>query len=49
MNEVEILDRAYSRKNKKYVQSDIFDHSNHSNIIKKVKYSPSNDVVLCLE
>lgn len=49
MTEVEILDRAYSRKTKRYVQSKFIDNSTHSNIIKKILYSTHIDYLLCLE
>ena len=49
MTETEILDRAYSKKTKKYGLSKLFDNSTHSNIIKKVVYSPLNDTITILE
>ena len=39
MTEVEVLDRAYSRKSKRYVAMTVFDNSPHSNLIKKVCYA----------
>lgn len=36
MTELEVLDRAYSRKSKRYVPMATFDNSTHSNLIKKV-------------
>ena len=35
---MEILDKAYSRKTKRYVISKLIDNTLHSNIIKKVLY-----------
>lgn len=49
MTETEVLDRAYSRKSKRYVPMSVFDNSTHSNIIKKVEYASNNDSVVCLE
>ena len=49
MTELEVLDRAYSRKNKRYVPMTVFDNSSHSNLIKKVSYAYNNDSVICLE
>jgi hypothetical protein len=39
MTELEVLDRAYSRKSKRYVPMATFDNSTHSNLIKKVLYA----------
>jgi Ca2+-binding EF-hand superfamily protein len=49
MTEMEVLDRAYSRKSKRYVPMIVFDNSTHLNLIKKVSYAHSNDSVICLE
>jgi len=49
LTENEILDRAYSKKNKKYGISKLVDNSTHSNIIKKVSYSPYSDSLTILE
>jgi len=38
LTEVEILDKAYSRKTKRYVVSKLIDNTLHSNIIKKILY-----------
>ncbi|KRW99211.1 WD40-repeat-containing domain [Pseudocohnilembus persalinus] len=45
----EILDRAYSRKTKRYIQSQLVDNNTHSNIIKRLIYSPTMDHLICLE
>lgn len=47
--ENEILDKAYSRKTKRYVQSKLFDNTLHSATIKKMIYCPNTDLVLVLE
>ena len=49
MSEAEVLDRAYSRKSKRYIPMSVIDNSTHSNVIKKVCYAHSNDSVICLE
>jgi hypothetical protein len=49
LTETEIMDKAYSRKTKRYVQSKFFDNSTHSNLIKKIVYSPHNDILFSLE
>jgi hypothetical protein len=49
MTEIEVLDRAYSRKGKRYVPMSVFDKSTHSNLIKKVLYTNNSDSVICLE
>ena len=49
MSEAEILDKAYSRKTKRYTQSKTFDNTTHSNLIKKVMFSHHMDSLLCLE
>lgn len=47
--ENEILDKAYSRKTKRYVQSKLFDNTLHSSTIKKMVYCPNTDLVFVLE
>ena len=47
--ENEILDKAYSRKTKRYVQSKLFDNTLHSATIKKMVYCPPIDLVFVLE
>ncbi|EAR91938.2 WD domain, G-beta repeat protein (macronuclear) [Tetrahymena thermophila SB210] len=49
LTENEIIDKAYSRKTKRYVQAKFFDNSTHSNLIKKIQFSPHNDNVIILE
>jgi len=49
LTESEIIDRAYSRKAKRYVLSKLFDNSTHTNLIKKIEYSPYASCILCLE
>jgi hypothetical protein len=39
LNETEVLDKAYSRKTKRYIASKNFDNSTHTNLIKKTLYS----------
>lgn len=47
--ETEILDRAYSRKTKRYVMSKLFDNTLHSSTIKKISYCAPTDQILVLE
>lgn len=49
LNEVEILDKAYSRKQKRYMNSKIFDLTPHTNVIKKIMYNSVNDQIILLE
>lgn len=49
LTETEIIDKAYSRKTKRYVQSKFFDNSTHANLIKKIVYSTHNDILFSLE
>ena len=43
------MDKAYSRKTKKYSLSKVFDNTVHSNIVKKIVYIQSTDILLVLE
>lgn len=47
MTENEILDRAYSKRSKRYTQSKFQDNSLHQNVIKKILYCPHTDMVMC--
>ena len=49
LSEIEILDKAYSRKTKRYVQSKLIDNTLHSNIIKKIVFDYKNEILLVLE
>lgn len=46
---MEILDKAYSRKTKRYVTSKLVDNTLHSNIIKKIIFDEKNEILLVLE
>lgn len=47
--ENEILDKAYSRKTKRYVMSKTIDNTIHLSLIKKVAYCSHNDLLAVLE
>lgn len=49
LTEHEILDKAYSRKTKRYVMSKIVDNTIHLSLIKKICYFSNNDLLAVLE
>ncbi|CAD8060727.1 unnamed protein product [Paramecium primaurelia] len=49
LTEIEVLDRAYSRKSKRYIPMAQVDDSNHKNPIKNIAYCQQLDSVICLE
>jgi len=49
LTEHEILDKAYSRKTKRYIMSKIVDNTIHLSLIKKICYCPNNDLLAVLE
>ncbi|EGR30073.1 hypothetical protein IMG5_143010 [Ichthyophthirius multifiliis] len=49
LTEKEIIDRAYSKKTKKYQECNYKDNSNHLGLIIKAIYSPHLDAILTLE
>ena len=49
LTEMEILDKAYSRKTKRYVMSKSIDNTLHGNVIKRISFGNTNDTLVVLE
>lgn len=49
LTENEILDKAYSRRTKRYIMSKLTDNSLHASTIKKMCYCVHNDLLAVLE